>query len=314
MKYRMGIDIGGMSVKAGIVDEQFQIVKRGVIKTPDTFEKSMKAIADMIYSMAAQMNLRVEDFVCIGFGTPCSVIPDTGRLVFANNTNWKDVSIKDEMAKYLSVPLYFCNDANCAVIGETIAGAAKGKKNVVMATLGTGVGGGIIVDGRLFAGGDGLGAEIGHMQLVYNGILCTCGVKGCFESYASATALIRQTREAMQMHPESLMHAWEKEHGEVSGQTAFDCAHAGDPTAVAVVDQYADYVAAGLGGLVNIFRPELIIIGGGISKAGDFLLDRIRARVGKSTLAYDVIGACPIQQAILGNDAGIIGAACLDQM
>ena len=314
MKYRIGIDIGGTSMKAGIVDENFQIVRRSVIRTQDTFENSMKAVADMIFPIAEEMSMSIADFVSIGVGVPCSVIPHTGRLVFANNTNWKDVSIKDELAKYFPVPLYFGNDANCAVVGETLAGAAKGKKHVVMITLGTGVGGGIIIDGKLFTGGDGLGAELGHMPLVFDGIPCTCGLKGCFECYASATALIRQTREAMEKHPESRMHLWVKKHGEINGQTSFDCAKEGDMAAMQVVNQYAAYIAAGLGGLTNIFRPELFIIGGGVSHAGDFLLDKIRSHMASGILAFDVVGGAPVEKAILGNDAGIIGAAYLDQM
>ncbi|MBQ9031368.1 MAG: ROK family protein [Parasporobacterium sp.] len=314
MRYRFGVDIGGTSVKAGVVDENYRILSRGSVRTPDTFEKSMKAVADLLFDLAGQMGLSESDFSCAGFGVPCSVIPGTGRLVFANNTNWKNVSIKNELSKYLSIPLYFGNDANCAVIGETLAGAARGKKHVVMITLGTGVGGGIIIDGKMFAGGDGLGAEIGHMPIVYNGIRCTCGLSGCFECYASATALIRQTKEAMAAHPESALNAWAKEHGEVNGQTAFDCAKEKDPAAMEVIDQYTSYIATGLGGLVNIFRPELFIIGGGVSNAGDALLDPVRAKLSSYTLAYDVVGSAPVQKAILGNDAGMIGAAYLDQM
>ena len=314
MNYRIGVDIGATSMKAGVIDENFRIVRRGTVKTAGTFEESMKAVADLIEDLACQMGLKASDFTAIGCGVPCSVIQDTGRLVFANNTSWKDVSIRDELSKYFSVPLYYGNDANCAVVGETLAGAAKGRKHVVMITLGTGVGGGIIINGKLFAGGDGLGAEIGHMAFMFNGIRCTCGLKGCFECYASATALIRQTGEAMDTDPGSAMHAWVREHGEINGRTSFECAAAGDPAALEVVDQYASYIAGGLGGLVNIFRPELIIIGGGVSNAGDDLLDRVRAKLGNSTLAYDVVGACPVEKAVLGNDAGIIGAAYLDQM
>lgn len=314
MNYRIGVDIGGTSIKAGVVDENFHIVERGVVKTAGTFEESMKAVADMIEDLAARMGLSAAEFTAIGCGVPCSVIPGTGRLVFANNTNWKDVSIRDELSKYFSIPLYFGNDANCAVVAETLAGAAKGKKHVVMITLGTGVGGGIIIDGKLYAGGDGLGAEIGHMVFNADGLVCTCGVRGCFECYASATALIRQTREAMEKHPESAMNRWAEEHGEVNGMTSFACAEEGDPAAMQVVDQYASYIASGLGGLVNLFRPELIIIGGGVSNAGAALLDKVQAKLANTVLGYDVVGACPVKKALLGNDAGIIGAAYLDRM
>ena len=311
MNVRIGVDIGGTGIKAGVVDEQFSIVNRRSVKTPDTFEKSMKAVADMISEMTMQMGLSMADVASVGVGVPCSVIQKTGTLVFANNTNWKNVSIRSELSRYLSVPLYFNNDANCAVIGETVAGAAKGKQYVVMITLGTGVGGGIIIDGKLFAGGDGLGAELGHTPLMYGGIPCSCGLTGCFECYASAKALIRQTKEAMAKDPDTSMHVWAAEHGKVSGRTAFDCAMDGDAAALRVVDQYAAYIACGLGGFINIFRPEVILIGGGVSGAGEFLLERIRGNLSKVTLAYDVVGAPPVQKAVLGNDAGIIGAAFL---
>ena len=314
MKYRIGVDIGGTGIKLGAVDENGTIVLKTGVKTPDSFEEAMRTIADMVSDTAEKLETCMEDLICVGVGVPCSVIQETGKLVLANKTSWKDVSIREELSGYLKVPLYFGNDANCAVIGETIAGAAKGKKNVVMLTLGTGVGGGIIINGKLFAGGDGLGAEAGHTPLVHDGIRCTCGIKGCFECYASATALIRQTKEAMERDPASAITDWVKENGEINGKTAFDCAKAGDRTAMDVVDTYAGYIANGLGGFVNIFRPELLILGGGISDAGDFLLDKIRQKLPEYVLAGDIIGVPPVKKALLGNDAGIIGAAYLDQL
>jgi len=314
MKYRMGVDIGGTSIKAGLVDENYNIIKKDSSGTPDTFEKSMKELADLIFRITQDAGLTVNDLPCIGIGTPCSVIKGTGRLVFANNTGWKNVSITDELSKYISIPIYAENDANCAVTGEMIAGAARNRKNVVMITLGTGVGGGIIIDGKLYAGADGLGAELGHTPLIFGGLQCTCGMPGCFERYASATALVRQTSDAVAAHPESSMAAWVKEHGRVSGKTAFECAEDGDRTALDVLDQYASYIAGGLTGFTNIFRPELIIIGGGISNAGEALLGRVRDKVSSFLLGYDVVGGPEIVKAALGNDAGIIGASCLDRV
>ena len=314
MKYRVGVDIGGTTIKVGVVDEDFQIVKRCAVDTPDTFEKSMKATADAVLKTLDEMGLDINDFPCVGIGTPGSISADTGRLVFSNNTNWKDVPMAEELGKYIPVPVLIGNDANCAIIGETVAGAAKGRKNVIMLTLGTGVGGGIIIGGKLFAGGDGVGAELGHMPIQHDGYMCTCGIPGCLEAYASATALIRQTKEAIAAHPESAMNDWVKENGEVNGRCAFDCAKAGDKVANDVVDNYVSYIANGIGGLVNIFRPEVVLIGGGISNSGDFLMDRIKAQLPKYTFAYDIVGFPQIERAMLGNDAGIIGAAYLDQM
>ena len=314
MNYRIGIDVGGTNIKAGVIDEACRIVQKVSIKTPGTFEESVNAIADLARDLAGQLGICMEDFPCIGIGVPCSVIPETGKLVFANNLGWKDVSLKDELSKYVPIPIFVGNDANCAIIGETIAGAAKGCRNVLMITLGTGVGSGIILNGKLFSGCDGLGSEIGHTLLVYEGLPCSCGLRGCFERYAAAPALIRQTKAAMDRHPESSLHDWVLQHGEVNPHTAFDCAEAGDETALAVVDQYASYIAAGLGSITNILRTETILIGGGISNAGEFLLERIRNNLPRYVLAYDVVGGPSIRKAALGNDAGIIGAAYLDQM
>ena len=314
MDYRIGVDIGGMSFKAGIIDDQFRIVRRKTIKPLKTFESSMKALAEVLSDLAAQLSLKITDFPCVGVAFPCAVVPDTGRLILAHNLGWKDVNARDELSRYIPIPLYFGNDANCATLGETIAGAAKGRKHVIMITLGTGVGSGIVIDGKLFTGGDGLGPEVGHLPLIHEGLPCSCGLNGCLESYASAPALIRQASEAILAHPESSMAVWEREHGEVTGLTVFECAKAGDTTALAVVEQYTSYIAGGLGGLVNIFRPEMIIIGGGISDAGDFLLDRIRAKLPRYVLAYDLIKGPEVTQAMLGNDAGIIGAAYLNHM
>ncbi len=313
MNYRVGVDIGGMSIKVGVVDENFNIIQKLSVKTPGTFEESMKAAADAVYEVIKPLGIEITDLPCVGIGTPGSIY-ETGRLCFSNNTNWKDVPMREELEKYIPVPVYIGNDANCAIIGETVAGAAKGRKHVIMLTLGTGVGGGIIINGKVFAGGNGVGAELGHMVLVHDGYPCTCGINGCFESYGSATALMRQTKEAIEAHPESAMTKWAEENGEVNGKTAFECALAGDKVAMEVVDNYACYLANGIGSLVNIFRPEIVLMGGGVSNAGDFLLDKIRENMPKYTFAYDVTGYPPIELATLGNDAGIIGASYQDIM
>lgn len=314
MAYRIGVDMGGTGIKAGVVDENYKIIARTYVPTEPGFENVVKAIGDAAKAAAAQVGMRLEDFPCVGVGTPSCINPNTGRLVFSNNTNWRDVPLREELEKHIPVPVYIGNDANCAVVGEAIAGGAKGRKNVIMLTLGTGVGGGVILGGRLFCGGDSMGAELGHSVLVSGGVRCTCGIEGCLESYASVTALIRQTREAMAAHPESLMNAWEKEHGTVNGRTSFECAKAGDAAALAVVDAYEEYLANGIGSLVNIFRPDVVLLGGGLSNEGEYLLRPVREKLPRYTFASDIIGTSPVERALLGNDAGIIGAACLDML
>jgi len=222
MAYRIGVDMGGTAIKAGVVDDNYRVIAKVSVPTEPGFENVVKAIADAARAAAAKVNMHLEDFPCVGVGTPSCINPNTGRLVFSNNTNWRDVPLRQELEKHISIPVYIGNDANCAIIGETIAGSAKGKKNVVMLTLGTGVGGGVILGGKLFCGGDGMGAELGHSVLISGGVKCTCGIDGCLESYASVTALIRQTREAMAAHPETMMHKWEEGHGKVTGRTSFE--------------------------------------------------------------------------------------------
>lgn len=315
MQYRVGIDVGGTAIKAGVVDENYRVICSHTQPTNHDLDCMIEDLAVTVETVAAKAGLKVSDIHCVGVGVPSSVNPRTRRLVFANNTGWRDVALGDELEKRLSVPVYIGNDANCAVVGETLAGAARGKDSVVMLTLGTGVGGGIILGGKLFMGGDGMGVELGHTPLVHGGVPCTCGIDGCLEAYASVTALIRQTREAMEKHPESLLHAYVKEHnGEVNGRTVFDCAQQGDAAALAVVDQYEEYLAHGIGGLVTIFRPEIFLIGGGLSAQGDYLLRPLNEKLKRYAYSADSIGAAPVVKAELGNTAGTIGAAYLDRM
>jgi len=316
MRYRLTIDLGGTDIKAGVVDKDFQIISECTIPTGAgrPFEVVVADMARAAEGAAEAAGLTYTDFVCAGVGVPSTINPHTGLLVFSNNTNWRNVPLREELSKHIPIPVYIGNDANCAVVGEAIAGAAGGKKNVLMLTLGTGVGGGIIYEGRLFVGGDGMGAELGHMILVHDGEMCTCGVRGCFEAYASVTALIRQTRAAMDQHADSIMHDHLARHKKISGRTAFDCAKAGDAAATMVVDQYTDYIAAGLSSLCTVFRPEIVLIGGGISNEGDYLLDPVCQKLPRYVHASDIIGVPPIQAAALGNRAGMIGAAFLDSM
>lgn len=311
MQYRIGIDLGGTAIKVGIVDETYQVICSHQQPTVEGFELVVADMAETARIAAEKAGLRLEDFPSVGVGSPSCINPYTGLLVFSNNTNWRNMPLKQELEKHIPVPVFIENDANCAVVGEMLAGAAKGYRHVLMLTLGTGVGGGLIINGRLFSGGDGMGAELGHTPLVAEGESCTCGIDGCLEAYASVTALIRQTEEAMSKNPESRMHAHAAAHGGVSGRTAFDCARKGDAVAMRVVDQYCTYLAAGIGGFINIFRPEIVLLGGGLSGAGDTLLEPVRKKVEQFVFAHDIIGAPPIEKAALGNAAGTIGAAYL---
>ena len=314
MKYRIGIDLGGTAIKAGVVDENYQILAKRTIRTCPDFETACREMGDLVKDLLQDTQISPSDLESVGIGTPGFINPESGLLVFSPNTQWHNVPLREELGKYIQVPIYAGNDANCAVIGEYLAGAGKGYDSVLMITLGTGVGGGIILNRKLFSGCDFMGTEFGHTPLVYNGQRCGCGINGCFEAYGSVSALIRQTKHAMKQHPESTMNTWASSHkGTVNGRTAFDCAKNGDPAALEVVDQYESYVAYGISGFINIFRPEIVLIGGGISAEGDYLLKPIRQKLKNFVFAQDIIGIPPVTHAKLGNAAGTIGAAFINQ-
>ncbi len=314
MKFRIGIDLGGTAIKAGIVSEDYQILAKRTIRTSQDFETACREMGEMVEDLLRDARISVSDLECVGIGTPGFINPESGLLVFSPNTRWHNVPLKEELGKYIPVPIYAGNDANCAVIGEYLAGAGKGYESVLMITLGTGVGGGVILNRKLFSGCDFMGTEFGHTPLVYNGERCGCGINGCFEAYGSVSALIRQTKHAMTLHPDSSMNTWVSCHkGTVNGRTAFDCAKEGDPAALAVVDQFESYVAYGISGFINIFRPQIVLIGGGISAEGNYLLEPIRQKLKNYVFAQDIIGIPPVTHAKLGNAAGTIGAAFIDQ-
>lgn len=314
MKYYLGIDLGGTNIAAGVVDENRRIIASHSRPTDAQrpFEAVVEDMAEAAMEAVRAAGLTLADFTSIGVGTPSYINPRTGLLVFANNLGWHNVPLAKQLNKHIALPVFIRNDADCAAYGELLAGAAAGATSALMITLGTGVGGGIILNGKIFSGADNMGAEFGHMLTVYGGEPCSCGQLGCFEAYASATALIRQTRAAMEAHPDSLMHELAAERGKVSGRTAFDAAKRGDVAGQAVVEQYIAYIASGLASLVNIFRPAVIIIGGGIAGEGAYLLKPLNAKLRALTLASDEIGTPPVVAARLGNDAGIIGAAMLE--
>lgn len=314
-EYRLGIDLGGTGFQIGLVDKNYNITARADAPTRQfelSFEKVVENIASKCKEVVASAGLTLADLASVGIGTPGCVDAE-GLLRFAGNFAWHNVQLRDEMVKNLNIPVIVGNDANCAIVGETLVGAAKGLKNVLLLTLGTGVGGGLIIDNKLFTGGDGMGAELGHVPFIAGGEHCTCGVDGCFEAYASVSALIRLTKRALEKHPESAMHEHVKKHnGIINGRTAYDCAHEGDPAALEVTDEYTSNIACGIGGFVNVYRPDIVLIGGGISAQGSFLLDPINEKLKKYVFAAGKIGCPKVVAAQLGNDAGIIGAACMD--
>lgn len=310
--YTVGVDIGGMSVKVGIVDENGVIVKQCREKTAETPEKVIYNIYLQIKSLLDQLGLTANDLCGVGIGCPGAVTSEKGLVDFLPNLGWNNVPIADILHKYIDLPVKISNDANVAALGEAIYGAAKGYDTSIMFTLGTGVGGGIIINKKLYEGGQSKGAEPGHMTLVLDGEPCTCGRRGCVECYVSATALIRQTKEAMMDDKNSLM--WKYVDGDINkvdGRTSFECAKKGDKSAEKVRDNYVKYLSESIMNMLNIFRPDAFIIGGGVSAQGDYLLSRVKAYCEKYSYGYKGSPKTDILIATLGNDAGIIGAASL---
>lgn len=314
MKYYVGIDLGGTNIAVGIVDENFQIISRAKLKTNAI--RPAEAICD---DMAKAVGMALESagiaigaVQWVGVGTPGTVNPATGVIGFANNLGFYNVPMKAMLEERLHTRVFIENDANAAAYGEAVAGAAKGIDNMMAITLGTGIGGGVLIEGKMLTGVNGAGGELGHMGIVKGGRHCTCGRDGCIEAYASATGLINLTKEAMEKNKESAMWKHAKTLDEVGGRTAFEALREGDAAGEAVVNEYVEYLAYGLVNYINIFAPKLIVIGGGISKEGEPFLERIRR-----AMAQDVYGgviATQIACAQLGNDAGIIGAAFLGNL
>ena len=313
MKYYVGIDLGGTNIVAGVVDEDYNIIAKASTKT--NCPRPEKEIADDMARMAIEAvknaDLTMDQIEWIGVGTPGIANSETGIIEYSNNLGFKDTPMVKYIQETIDKPVFIENDANAAAYGEFVAGAAKGARNAVCITLGTGVGGGIIIDGKIYSGSNFAGAEIGHTVIEVDGAQCSCGRKGCFEAYSSATGLIRMTKEAIAEHPDSIMAQSEKEKGKVTARTSFDCMRAGDKYAKAVVDKYIKYLAAGITNTINIFQPDILCIGGGVCNEGDPLLLPMKELVAKEVYTRNSPKNTEIVIAKLGNDAGIIGAAFL---
>jgi len=316
--YTIGIDLGGTNIVASVVDDDYNII--GTSKTPTNSPRSADEIFDDIADVCEEAvkaaGLTMEDIDSVGMGTPGTVNQD-GIIEFANNLAFNNVPARTMLAKRINKPeekVFIENDANCAALGEAYAGCGNGAKDFVAVTLGTGVGSGVIIGGKIVNGVNYAGGECGHMVIVVDGEQCSCGRKGCWEAYASATALIRQTKKAMEEYPDSLMHKLANEEGKVSGRTAFDAMRLGDIAGIKVVDDYIKYVACGLINIVNALQPEIICIGGGICNEGETLMKPLRRFVQSERYSIHSKIQTKIVKAELGNDAGVIGAALLGKV
>ena len=315
--YRIGIDLGGTNIVAGIIDENNKIVAKASRKTnaPRAAEGIFDDMAAAVKEAMEQLHITNDDVISIGVGTPGSVNKELELIEFANNLGFDNVPAYKMLRERTGIQkVWFDNDANCAALGEAVAGCGKGVKDFIMITLGTGVGSGIIVNGKLVTGLNDAAGEMGHTVIVYNGEQCNCGRRGCWERYASATALITQTKDAMRKNSSSLMWAMvDNDINNVSGRTAFDAMRKGDEAAKKVVDKYIGYLACGVSNIVNIFQPEILAVGGGIGNEKENLLEPVRRVLASERYSIHAKKQTRLMAAELGNDAGIIGAALLDE-
>lgn len=313
MNYYVGIDLGGTNTKIGILNIDGEIYKSTVIKTlsSEGAERTLTRIWEAAKGLAEELKIEVSDIKGIGIGIPGPVIEQSVVAFFANFPWGENVNIKAMMEKISGVETKLDNDVNIIALGEAKYGAAKGNKTSVTVALGTGVGGGIYIDGKLISGFMGAGGEIGHMKLVKDGKLCGCGQKGCFEAYASATGLIREATSRLIVNKQNLLYTMiEGKLDTLEAKDIFDAAKEGDEFSLDLVDYEAEYLAMGIGNILNIINPEKIVLGGGVAMAGEILMNPMKEKLKKYALPV-TLKNIEIVQGILGNEAGIKGAVGL---
>ena len=313
MDYYVGIDLGGTNTKIGLLNIEGDILKSSIIKTlsSEGVDKTMERIWIVIQELAKEADISVKNIKGIGMGIPGPVEEQSVVAFFANFPWGTNVNIKEKLEKITGIETKLDNDANIIALGEAKYGAAKGSKSSVTVALGTGIGGGIYVNGMLISGFKGAGGEVGHMKIVKDGRLCGCGQKGCFEAYASATGLIREAVSRLTLNKQNLLYTMIE--GNITGLEAkdiFDAAKEGDIFSLDLVDYEAEYLAMGIANILNIINPETIVLGGGVALAGDILLEPLRKKLEKYALPVTLEGL-KIVQGVLGNEAGIKGAVGL---
>lgn len=310
----LGIDLGGTNIVAAVVNEKYEIISEA--KNPTLCPRSWKEILDDVAKTALEAakmaNLEISDFPFVGIGSPGVISVETGTVIAAVNLGFNNVPLTKYLSEKLEVPVILENDANAAAYGEFKAGKAKNTENFIAFTIGTGIGSGVVLDGKIYRGTNGIAGELGHSIIKLGGRQCSCGRKGCIDVYASATGLITTTKEAMEANKESLM--WQLSEGDikkVTGITAFKAAKQNDKTALEVVNSYIEVLAAAITNIINTFQPDMITIAGGISKEGDYLLNPIKNLVEKESLKNSTKPFPKIEIAELQDKAGVIGASLL---
>ncbi|MDD6262497.1 MAG: ROK family glucokinase [Clostridiales bacterium] len=316
----IGIDLGGTNIAAGLVNDECEIIASKSVPTcadVRTGEEIVKAMAELALDLCKENNVDTADIQWVGIGAPGTIDSENGIIAYANNIRFFNTPAAKIFRETFDVPVYLGNDANCAALGEAYAGAAKNARHAIMITLGTGLGGGIIIDKKIYAGFNGAGGEIGHSVIVKDGRQCSCGRKGCWEAYSSATGLINMTVDAMKTDTEKKSLLWkvvkDGKIENVSGRTAYLAAKEGDELALSVTNAYEEYLASGIATVINIFQPEVFCIGGGVSHEGDRLMNPVRKLVSEQIYTRTIadLRQTEVKLAELGNNAGIVGAAML---
>ena len=311
---RIGIDVGGTGIQVGLVSEDLQIISESSIptRTDIPFEEQVKHIAECVLSVIASAGLDADTVGSVGVGIPGIASAD-GEIIKCTNMGWHHVPFSDVFQRFYNKPVFVDNDANVAALAESVAGVSAGTSSSVFITIGTGIGSGIIINGKIWKGCHGIGGELGHVIFDLDGVPCSCGNHGCLERYCSATAIIRMGREAVKQHPDSLMlQLAENDPSAINAKIIFDAARKEDPVAVEVYHRFIGYLAQAVASVVNLIDPEVIVLGGGVSKAGSFLLRPLIREFPRYVL-FDDQPLPEIKLAVLGPEAGIIGASMLSE-
>ena len=308
--FTIGIDLGGTNVAAGLVNEKYEIVARASVPTDPArdYDKIVSDMAGLVNTLVEKAGITPDDVRYVGIGAPGILDNERGIATDNSNLHWENFPLREKLQKYVVKPVYLGNDANVAAWAEYVGGCGKGATNFLMLTLGTGVGGGIILNGKLHTGSHNIGAEIGHTTFKAGGELCGCGNRGCIEAYCSATALIKMGERAVKDHPDSVIAKAEK----INAKVIVDAAQAGDELGVKLFEEYTDNLAQVIASMVNFLDPDVIALGGGVANAGEFLLEPVRKKF-PQYVTFSSMQNTRVLKAEMGNDAGIIGAALLGE-
>lgn len=320
--YYIGVDLGGTSIKAGIVTQDCKIIKTLNAPTlPDNPEQILKDIANLCLTLIKEQNLDISEINSIGVGSPGLIDSNAKTVVFCNNIKFDNMNFQTELQKYIDLPVFLENDANCAIVAEFFSGSMKGHSNAIMLTVGTGIGGGVIINNNLLKGTFLGETELGHMIVDPRGDKCSCGQVGCLETFCSATAIIKNAKKLLKESQNNNQNTKSKildfaggNIEAINGANIFDAYDLNDPIGVEVINQFNNYMAYGIINLINIFKPSIVCIGGGASARKEKLTNPIESLVQAQVYCEGDSSKYKVVPAILGNDAGIIGASMLAKL